>query len=380
MTIGIDVSRAFKTEKTGTEWYSYELVKALIALDHETKYRLYGSTPLPKNSWNLPDNADYRYLRWPSKQLWTQGRLSWEMMRTPPELLFVPSHAVPLIHPKKTLTTIHDVGFLHWQEAYAHKEWQYLDWSTRYAVRHCPKIITISEFSKKELMRSYGATDEQVVVTHLGYDQARYVPPMDRVIVQQEVAQTGKMQKPYVLVLGRLDRRKNPVAALKTFEELHQKYPDLSLIFVGPKGYCGEQIMGMIKSSPAAKAITMLGWVSEEEKVRLLQGAEMLLFPSLYEGFGLPVIEAQACGVPVACSNAAALPEIAGDGAILFDPENIAEIVQAVEKILADESLRQDLIVKGLQNAQRFSWEQCARETSVVLQDMAKGDKTRQTV
>ncbi|MDP2631102.1 MAG: glycosyltransferase, partial [Candidatus Uhrbacteria bacterium] len=156
MTIGIDASRAGKKEKTGTEWYSYYLLRAMSALSTEHTFCLYIKESIP---FVLPKNWRERRIAWPFDFFWTQGGLSLEMIMVAPDVLFVPSHAVPVIHPRCTVTTIHDIGFHDFPKYRSKKEREYLEWSTRYALKHCSTIITISEFTKRELVRVYGARE-----------------------------------------------------------------------------------------------------------------------------------------------------------------------------------------------------------------------------
>jgi len=374
MIIGIDASRALRPQKTGTEWYSHELIQGLSRLDLVDQIRLYGAISRKKLGFVLPALMQYRHLHWPLKRLWTQGRLSWEMLRMPPDVLFVPSHVIPVIHPKNTVTTLHDVGFLHWQKAYTQKEWQYLDWSTRFALRKCPKVITISQFSKDEIVRAYNADPDMIEVIYLGYDTTRYALPSSREIVRSEVSRRHHIEGPYILMIGRLDLRKNQSFLIRAFEQIAAERPELKLVLVGPLGYGGQEIVRQIEASPFKERIVRLGWLAEEEKIQILQGASALVFPSLYEGFGLPIIEAQACGVPVIAANTSCIPEIAGESAALFNPEEMEECVTSITQVMDDAVFREQLIGRGLENVTRFSWDECARQTLELLRRVGGGE------
>lgn len=290
------------------------------------------------------------------------------MMRKPPDTLFVPSHAIPAVHPKRTVNTIHDVGFIAWQQAYSRGAWQHLDWSTRLAVRQCSSIITISQFSKDEIVKIYHADPDKVNVVYLGYDREKYGLPASREASAETVANRFGIAGPYVLTIGRMDARKNQAVLVRAFDAIAKNHPSLRLVIVGPEGYQAHSVKECIEASPFRDRIVSLGWIDEDAKASLLQAASIFAFPSLYEGFGLPVIEAQACGLPVVAASAASIPEVAGEGALLFDPSDHEACAHAIEQLLNDPVLRQQLIGLGLENAKRFSWDECAQRTLRVLE------------
>lgn len=365
MTIGIDASRAGKKEKTGTEWYSYHLLKAMSALGGAHDFRLYVKDPLP---FALPKNWRERRIAWPFDFFWTQGGLSLEMFTAAPDVLFVPSHAVPVIHPRCTVTTIHDIGFHDSPEYRSKKEREYLEWSTRYALKVCSKIITISAFTKQELIRVYGARAEQITVVNLGVDSQYFSQKIDAVD-SAEVLKKFNIDSPFLLFVGRIDSRKNVARLVHAFELVKQHgHFDGDLVLAGPIGFDGQAIIDSIEASPCAQSIRHLGWISEHEKRVLMHAARVFVFPSLYEGFGLPVVEAQLCGVPVVCSNTTSLPEVAGDGAVYVDPGDVVDIARGIQESFSDTTARNDRVVKGYENARRFSWDRCAQETMRVLE------------
>lgn len=365
MTLGIDASRAEKKEKTGTEWYSHHLLKAMSGLKSDHHFQLYVKDSL---SFALPKNWHERIIFWPFYFFWTQGGLSLEMAVHAPDVLFVPSHAIPFIHPRRTITTIHDIGFHESPEYRSKKERGYLEWSTRYALTHCSRVIAISEFTKRELVRVYGANESKVTVVHLGVDGGYFSQKIGSMEIQT-VRERYTLKNPYLLFVGRIDSRKNVERLVRAFEVLReQKIFNGDLVLAGPLGFDGEQVLNNITCSRYSRSIKYLGWVPEDDKRVLLHSTEVFVFPSLYEGFGLPVIEAQLCGAPVVCSNTTSLPEAAGMGALFCDPLNPEHIAKSVASVLSDTQQKGDLIAKGLLNAQRFSWERCARETLALLE------------
>ncbi len=365
MLIGIDASRAARHTKTGVEWYSHHLLKELLSMPTQHQYRLYTQAPL---DFSLPPYAQERTLAWPMPFLWTQGGLSFEMLWHSPDILFVPSHAMPFIHARRTITTVHDIGFRRFPELVPPKQLNYLRWSTRFACRNASRIITISEFSKQEICAAYKVPEERISVTHLGYDSERYIPG-DSASAQAQLHTSLGLARPFILFVGRLEQRKNISYILDVFERVHEKYPDLELVFAGIDGYGASEFRQRCARSTAGRAIRLLGWVNEDTKILLYQAAFCFFFPSLYEGFGIPIIEAQACGTPVICSNTTSLPEVAADGAICIDPTVIDQSVDAIVQITADVDLRESLCKKGQENCEKFSWKKTAEETKKILEE-----------
>jgi len=171
-----------------------------------------------------------------------------------------------------------------------------------------------------------------------------------------------------LLFIGRLEERKNIVGIIKAFEILKERYGiSHKLILAGRFGYGAEKIRAELEKNNCAQDIILPGFVSEQEKWELLQKSDVFLFPTFYEGFGIPILEAQSVGVPVVASIEASMPEVAGDSAVLVDPKNAEEIADETYKLLSDKNLRDDLIRKGYENIKRFSWEKCAQEIAEVL-------------
>ena len=338
----------------------------MAEVDEKNKYLLYLNKPAEGGLKNLAENFEEKVLNWPLPRLWTQGRLSLEMFKNPPDVLFVPAHIIPLVHPKKSIVTIHDIGFARYPEIYSWKDIWYHKWAIYWAARRAYKIITISEFSKKELIEVYKINPERIRVIPLAYNKDLY-KVIDNKEKIKEVLDKYKISKPYLLFIGRLEQKKNVLAIIESFKILKSTKPDLKLVLIGRPGYKFEEIEKKIKEYGLAEDIIMPGWVEEPELPYLLNGAEVFVFPSFYEGFGIPILEAMACGTPVVSSNTTSIPEVAGQAALLVNPNNHEELAEKIKNILDDNNLRQDLINKGLERVKEFSWDKCARETSDVL-------------
>lgn len=301
------------------------------------------------------------------------------MLVHPPDVLFVPSHVFPIIHPKKTVMMVHDVGALRFPESYSWFQRWYSVWSARVALKHLWKVIVPSEFTKQELIKTLKhkniKTREKITVVKHGYAR-RYCKKDIKDI--EKILGKYSIQKPFILSVGRIEDKKNTVRLIKSFEFLKKNLPHRQanyqlpvtryrLLLIGSHGHGYEKVREAINASPFKNEIIELGHVEPDDLVYIMNAAEVFVFPSLYEGFGLPVLEAMACGIPVVASRGNSLEEVGGDAAVYVDPENIGEIAEGIYRVIHDASLRSELVNKGLERVKLFSWEKCAEETRLVL-------------
>ena len=355
LTIGIDTSSANKKQKTGVEWYAYHLIRALSVIDQKNKYKLYTSQPLEAGLLNLGSNFREVVLKWPGRYLWLQGRLSVEMAVNPPDVLLVPAQPLPMITPKKSINAIHDLGFVDYPEAYSKKMRKYLKWQVKHAIKYAKKIITISRFTKNELMRLYSVPEEQISVIYLGYDPEIYKPIHDETRLKHVKEKFGLSDK-FILYIGRIEQKKNINTLVKAFEKLGS---DLQLVLVGKPGFGYENI----KKNLGGKNIKELGWVCEEDVPVLLNASKCFVLPSFYEGFGLPIIQAMACGAPVISSDIPTLKEIGGEASLYFQVDSSDDLADKLRLVLNDQNLAENLVQKGFERCKNFSWQKCAQET-----------------
>ena len=389
MIIGIDASRANKTIRTGTEWYSYFLIKKFAEIDRENFYVLYTKDKLMEDFFNpptadfrsgsssLPENFRHKKLSWPFQHLWTQCRLSLAMLHHKIDVLFVPSHTIPLMHPKRTVTTCHDVGFERYGELYSDKEISYHRFSMRLAVKKASKIIAVSQFTKNELRDIYKVPEDKISVVYNSYDENNFYPlagreleGMNKVLTQYNLVENGTVI-PYILYVGRLESKKNTVNLLKAFKILKNangfRLPH-KLVLAGVQGTGFEYVQRELNQFGMYKReVIMTGWTPQESLKYLYNGASCFVFPSFYEGFGIPLLESFACGIPVCASHRASLPEIGGEAAIYFEPNEPEDIAYKIYLLCMDKNLRQTCIQRGFERVKDFSWDTSARETLQIL-------------
>ncbi len=421
MIIAIDASRANRSHKSGTEWYSYYLIRWFARIDKHNQYLLYSDTPLRDGLADLTTEQDFQYnyknepyfdkdgyqiikspynnvrakiLNWPFKYLWTQGRLSIEMIFNKPDVLFVPAHTLPFIHPEKSIATIHDIGFAHNAKIYdcckeigpdsrVYKKIlnafiklftlgkcgvssvEYLDWSTRFGLNKTSKVITISNFSYHDIINVYGEKyKNKIKVIYNGFNAGMYKKVHNKKKVE-EVLSKFNIDEDYIFYIGRLEKKKNIEILIKAFAKFRDKNKNIKhkLVLSGDAGFGYSDINYLISERDIEDEVIMTGWVDEADVPCLYNGASVFIFPSNYEGFGIPLLESMACGVPVAAARSTSIPEIAGKAALFFDSSDQGAIINALEKIILNEKVRKDLIKKGFTRSNQFSWEKCARET-----------------
>jgi len=363
MLIGIDASRANKKWKTGVEWYSYYLIQELKKIDQQNRYFLYSDRPLVGDLARCPQNFFEKILSWPLSRFWTLGRLSLEMLfGKKPDTLFVPAHTLPLVNPKNAVVTVHDIGFERFPSAYSWVDKLYHRVSIRIIKRAARKIITVSEFSKKELQDVYQIPARKIAVVYNGFEPIRN----ENLELSEELKQ--KINGPYLFFIGRLEEKKNVARVVEAFAQLRRS--DLKLVLAGKPGFGFERIEKIIAKNNLQDRVVILGWTDQQQIPALFANAEVFVFPSLYEGFGIPVLEAMDVKCPVLTSNTSSLPEVAGDAAYLVDPENVQEIVAGLQKILSDQDYRASLVARGLEQVKKFSWEKCARQTLKNITDV----------
>ncbi len=364
LTIAIDASRAATGQLTGTERYSRKIIEAMIATGRNHRYLLYLNQAGPIDLV-LPATARQRPIPFP--RLWTHVRLSVEVLRQPVDALFIPAHVVPPVHPKATVVTIHDLGYLY--EPDSHTTWsrRYLDWSTRWSVTTARRIIAISGATRDDLVRHYGAPPEKIRVIPHGIDDGFH--PLRQDVAAREVRRLG-FQQPYILFVGTIQPRKNVARLIAAFDILADSNPELELVLAGKRGWLAERIDAAIRTSRHRSRIRITGHVPDASLPALYSGARAVVLPSLYEGFGLPALEAMASGTPVVVSNRGALPEIAGDAALIVDPLSSQAIAAGLTATL-DPATRARRIEAGIRHAARFRWTTAGQQTLEVIEEAA---------
>ncbi|PMP77218.1 MAG: glycosyltransferase family 1 protein, partial [Chloroflexus aggregans] len=282
-----------------------------------------------------------------------------------PHVLFVPAHVVPVVHPP-TVVTIHDVGYRVFPEAHTFRRRLELELTTRWSVWVARHVITDSYATKRDLVAWYGVDPNRITVVHLGLSPG-FAPPTDPRSITEVQRRYGLLSCRYLLYIGTVQPRKNLRRVIEALAIVLAAGYDLDLVIAGKRGWLSEPIERCTVELGLTNRVHFTGYVADADLPALLAGAQAFVFPSLYEGFGMPVLEAMACGTPVITSTMSSLPEVAGDAALLVDPLDTNAIAQAIIRLCDDEDLRTDLRWRGLARVRRFTWEECARRTLEVL-------------
>jgi len=367
MKIGINLL-PYK-EITGWVIYIRNLLKNLVQLNRQNEFFLFGpedlSTNFEFNKRNINLVVVRRLKRNYVKALYQQFNIYPLLKKYKIDVLFSPSPAAPFFYKNKVLV-IHDCAYDRFREfenilskIYFRAMFYGAKWFSK-------KIITVSNFSKKELIELYKIKPEKIKVIYEG------VPEMEEVS-EEEIQNTlnkFKINKPYFLYIGNWRPRKNLPGLIKAFKLFINKGFDYLLVIGGRKDKRFLDLEKEIKKNQLEGKVILTDTLTRKEITCLYKRAKVLTFPSYYEGFGLPVLEAQSLGIPVLTSNTSSLPEVAGEGALFVDPYDVNDIFQGMEKVVFDEKLRQELITKGYENIKRFSWERAASETLKVLKEV----------
>jgi len=433
MVIGVDASRAFQNKKTGTENYSWHLIAEFAKLKTEAKFRLYLKKRPPIH---FPDNFETKVISlprfWTQAGLAFEClKTPLDVLFVPAHT--IPMLRWPNL---KTVVTIHDLGAEYLPQYHKFPSKIYLNWSTECAVHFATKIIAVSKSTKEDLVRRLGADERKIEVVYEGVDRKNFKYPISNFECKKVLAKY-ELKRPFVLFVGTIQPRKNIEGLIRAFakvvantteagpaavgpvssssrstssasatstlnknnlaslralsgtpstaatqESLYSSpalgigratRKNLLLVIVGNYGWDYEKIISLPKKLGIEDRVKFLGYVGDDETSVLYNAATVFVLPSFFEGFGLPILEAMACGCPVITSNVSSMPEVAGNAAILVNPKNEDEIAAKIKEVLKNEKLRDDLRKKGLAQAEKFSWKKCARQTFEILKEVANG-------
>lgn len=296
-----------------------------------------------------------------ARVLWEQGRLPVEAMRLGVDLLHGLAFALPMLSPIPAVVTVPDMSYLLFPHYHARGRRLYLNLATRLAVAKARAVVAISECTKRDVCRLLGVSEAKVAVTHLGVDE-QFAPPLP----EERAAFLEKVGlKHYIYYQGTLEPRKHLLTLVEAFALLRRSgWREHKLVLGGAPGWGYQRIYEAVEREGLAEDVVFLGYVPPEESPRWYGGADLFVYPSAYEGFGLPPLEAMACGTPVVTSDASSLPEVVGNAGLMVRPGDARALMEAMLRLLSDPALRSELSAKGLARARRFSWTATAKATS----------------
>lgn len=369
MRILTDIRLLSKGGNSGIEEYTQELLKALLRADKKNHY-LYFYNGLRKVApLAFLKSAHSEVVDWhiPNKALELGARMFYEPKLErflDFDLVFSP-HFTILASSRPRVITFHDLSFVHHPDFFSRRNtvWHWLQ-NYKKQAQEAERIIAVSEFTKSDLVKHLGIAPEKVTTIYSGIGPSFRALPRGADALQQFLF-AHNLHKPFILFMGTLEPRKNINALTRAFELLKQDpaFRDLELVIAGRPGWLYRDILKTIHHSPAREHIRLFGPVRGSDRVLLYNAASLFVYPSFFEGFGFPPLEAQACGVPVIASNRTSLPEILGDSAILIDPWRIGELAGVMKEVLVTPRIAKKLVQLGFMNSARFRWEKAAQET-----------------
>lgn len=364
MRIGIDTRGLSRFDnKAGLYQYVYNLVANLLSIDSSNDYALLSTLRGFRGDGNIDKRHLYRFSGRLSDLMLERLSIPVEFLMGKIDIFHGPSFFIPNHIRSKSVVTIHDLMMLR------HPEFLTQDMANAFkkkiysAIRKFDTIISVSNFTKSEIIDLLNIPERRIRVIYNGID-SKFRPINDKTQLNSIKAKYGINGKGYLLFVGNIETKKN-IDRLVHAYALLRKETDCqhSLVIAGNRAWHFETVRETVRKFSIEEDVLFLGVVHDEDLPCLYSGAEVFVFPSLYEGFGIPVIEAMACGTPVISSNNSSVPEIAGGAAILVNPTSVSEISEAMYNVLSDSRLRQQLVEKGFRRAKDFSWEKTARET-----------------
>lgn len=370
MIIGIDANEANVLSRVGISEYAYQILTKLHEFRRDEKnshtYTIYLKSnplaPLPKEtSW-----WKYKIVK-PSK-LWTQIGLPIHLATTSekPDVFLTLTHYGPRFSRIPTIVSVMDLSYLHFPETFKKNDLYQLTKWTEYSVKKAKKVITISNSSKDDIIKYYKIPSENVNVVYLGLKNLSMNTPSEKALSEFGV------DKKFILFVGTVQPRKNIARLIEAFAMLPVALlADYQLVIIGKKGWLFEPILAAPEKYNVKDKVVFLDYISDSELPNFYRKAEVFVLPSLYEGFGLPILEAMRYGCPVITSNVSSLPEAGGDAAQYFEPENVVDIKNMIEKVLTDPLLREKMIERGSEHYKKFTWEKAAKEVLATIEEVA---------
>lgn len=372
MLVGIDASRTTVQHPTGTEIYALHLTRRLLGYDSNAHFRLYFRDNPPSDLFTQAGHVERRVIRAP--RLWTHLGLRGELRRAPPDVLFIPAHVVPWRPPVPCVVTVHDLGYRYFPEAHPLRDRLYLDWATRYSARAAVGVIADSESTKRDLVKFYHISPGKITVAYPGINPL--LKPIRDPSALDAMRQRYDLPARYILHVGTLQPRKNLSRLVEAYARVRAKLPDPpALVLAGGKGWLYDDLFRQVERLGLTRYVHFPGHVPPDHNLAAMYSAsDLYVFPSLFEGFGFPVVEAMRCQVPVVCSDTSSLPELAGDAALTVPPTDVGALADAMLRVLTDDTLRQKMVERGRTQAARFTWEACAGRVWGVLERAARGN------
>lgn len=375
MKIAIEAQRIFRTNKHGMDFVALESIRELQKIDHENEYFIF-VTPGEDRCLEESENVHIIELKCPTYPLWEQVALPRAVKKIMPDLLHCTSNTAPLQCPVPLILTLHDIIYLEKRHSSSFTWYQEMGWFYRRMVvprvlANCEKIITVSQFERERILDVLHLPKEQLVAVYNGFNSHFHVQPKAPEITRKYIDADN-----YLFFLGNTDPKKNTPRVLKAYSDyLKQSTQKLPLLIADLKEDVIDRILEEENITEIKSYIHAPGYIANTDLVALYCGAFAFLYPSLRESFGIPMLEAMACGTPIIAGNTSAMPEIAGEGALLADPFNSNDITKKILQLENDQTLYQQQVEYGIQRSQLFSWRNTAESLLKIYKEFANNHK-----
>lgn len=373
MKIAIDVQPLTSGRRTGIGFYQSDLLKAAIRLAPEHKFVLnffslrHTGEKIGRLRELFGDDVEIRPCRWFSSPLLHR---IWLILPVPYKLFFRQkadvsvffNYYVPPYAEGKVLSVVYDTVVKDMPQTMDKRTRRALNMTLKRSIQRSDRVITISEFSRSRIMEHFGVPCEKLDVIYCGIDDASFHPGYSAGDIEN-CKKRFNISGRYILYLGTIEPRKNILGLIEAYKQLSGSKPDCPyLVIAGGKGWLYDEIFAKVREYGLEERILFTGYVDDNDAPLLMCGAELFCFPSFYEGFGMPPLEAMSCGTPTVVSDRSSLPEVVGNAALTADPDSPEKLAEAMEKILSDDGLRSSLREKGISQAKKFTWENSAKK------------------
>ncbi len=363
MIIGVDGNEANVPMKVGVSVYTLNLLRYFKNhADKTTQFKVFLKN---KQAVDLPEASRYfSYEVVSGAFFWSQIFLPLRLyMKKDIDVFFSPAHYAPRFCPVPTVITIHDLSYIYFPGDFLKKDlYQLRNW-TQYSIHKAKKIIAVSKTTKNDIMKAYQIPEERIGIVYNGYEKELKIKSLEsRIKIDTK--------NPYILYVGTLQPRKNIVTLIQAFAKIRESFPEFRLIIAGKKGWLFESIFDLVSELGLNNEIYFSDYVTDQQLAFLYKNAFCFVLPSLYEGFGIPILEAMSFGCPVISSFTSSLPEVGGDACLYFDPQSVDDLGEKIKQIKTDRKLREELIQKGKRRVKEFSWKKCGEQTLKLLKNI----------
>jgi glycosyltransferase involved in cell wall biosynthesis len=362
MVIGIDGNEANVNSSVGVSVYTKHILEYCAKkANNDLRFKIFLKS---EPSTKMPlENAYYKYVVVKAPFLWSQIFLPFYILKNKGiDLFYSPAHYAPRFLKVPLVLTIHDLSYFYFPHEFLKRDLYKLKNWTEYSIKKAKKIIAVSKRTKKDIMRFYPEIENRCSVIYNGFEKN-----IDLSYKKELNQSWGLKKNEFILYVGTLQPRKNLIRLINAFNDATLDNIGIKLVIAGKRGWLFDNILNEAKKLKIEDRVIFTDYVSDQDLACLYQNAICFVMPSLYEGFGIPILEAMSFNLPVACSNSSSLPEVGGDSCLYFDPNDVKDMGDKIKKLLTDDVLRQNLKKLGKERIKYFSWQKCAEETLELL-------------